>query len=91
MSASRWLLGVDLGSTALKVVLADAQGTSIAWRRYERHESLVAEKLLGWLRTLEREVGISPANCRAFATGVSSRRSMPPRSSSSGRIPARTR
>jgi predicted CoA-substrate-specific enzyme activase len=66
----RWLLGVDFGSTTLKAVLADANTGSIAWRRYERHESLVGERLLAWLRALERDIGISPATCRVFATGA---------------------
>src|SRR5512144_1450908 len=70
MTAPRWLLGVDFGSTTLKAVLADADTQSVAWQRYERHESLVGEKLLEWLRALEREFGISPANCRVFATGA---------------------
>lgn len=70
MTAPRWLLGVDFGSTTLKAVLADADTQSVAWQRYERHESLVGEKLLAWLRALEREAGISPARCRVFATGA---------------------
>jgi predicted CoA-substrate-specific enzyme activase len=65
-----WLLGVDFGSTALKAVLIDETTASVAWRRYQRHESLIGETLLDWLGELERNVGISPATCRAFATGV---------------------
>ena len=66
----RWLLGIDFGSTTLKAVLADADTQSVVWQRYERHESLAGDKLLEWLRALEREVGISPATCRVFATGA---------------------
>jgi activator of 2-hydroxyglutaryl-CoA dehydratase/predicted nucleotide-binding protein (sugar kinase/HSP70/actin superfamily) len=69
MSAVNWLLGVDVGSTALKVVLATAGG-EVAYERYERHESLAAAKLLDWLRALEDEFGMSSANCRVFATGA---------------------
>ncbi|HEX2339984.1 MAG TPA: BadF/BadG/BcrA/BcrD ATPase family protein [Vicinamibacterales bacterium] len=68
--SARWLLGVDFGSTALKAVLVDTTTDSIAWRRYERHESLFGEKLLAWLRALEQDHGIAPANCRVFATGA---------------------
>ena len=68
---SHWLLGIDFGSTALKVVLIDEATLVVRWRRYARHESRVGETLLEWLRALEREFGIAAANCRAFATGVS--------------------
>jgi predicted CoA-substrate-specific enzyme activase len=67
---SRWLLGVDFGSTALKAILVDETRPSFAWRRYERHESQIGERLLEWLRSLEREFAISPDNCRVFATGA---------------------
>ncbi|MBI4486184.1 MAG: CoA activase, partial [Acidobacteria bacterium] len=70
MTAPRWLLGVDFGSTTLKAVLADADTHAVAWQRYERHESLIGETLLEWLHVLERERGIAPANCRVFATGA---------------------
>ncbi len=69
MSTSRWLLGIDFGSTTLKAVLADASG-ALVWRRYERHEAAVADKLLDWLRTLEARYDISPDTCRVYATGV---------------------
>jgi predicted CoA-substrate-specific enzyme activase len=65
-----WLLGVDLGSTALKAVLVEEETRTVRWRRYERHEARVAERLLEWLRTLEREFEISQTNCRVFATGT---------------------
>jgi activator of 2-hydroxyglutaryl-CoA dehydratase len=66
----QWLLGVDLGSTALKAVLIDRATGTVQWRRYQRHESRVAETLLDWLRVLEATFALSPANCRAFATGT---------------------
>ncbi|MDP1570999.1 MAG: BadF/BadG/BcrA/BcrD ATPase family protein [Vicinamibacterales bacterium] len=68
--AADWLLGVDVGSTALKVVLVDAVSDTLTWRRYERHESLAGEMLLAWLGTLESEHRLASANCRVFATGV---------------------
>jgi predicted CoA-substrate-specific enzyme activase len=68
--AARWLLGIDFGSTALKAVLVDGCQPSFVWRRYERHESLIGDKLLDWLRALEHDVGIAPGTCRVFATGA---------------------
>src|SRR6266542_306220 len=66
----QWLLGVDLGSTALKAVLVDKNTNVVRWHRYERHESRVGEKLLEWLRTLEGEFELAATNCRVFATGT---------------------
>lgn len=66
----RWVLGVDFGSTTLKAVLSDEATGSIEWRRYERHEARIGEKLLEWLRELEQERGMSRETCRVFATGA---------------------
>lgn len=66
----QWLLGVDLGSTALKTVLIDRASGAVHWQRYQRHESRTGELLLDWLRILETTFAVSPANCRAFATGT---------------------
>ena len=71
MMNPHWLLGVDLGSTALKAVLVNHETGAVEWHRYERHESRVAEKLLEWLLLLERDFALSPGNCRMFATGTS--------------------
>ena len=75
MMDRRWLLGVDIGSTALKVVLVDQacgapSGGEVRWRRYERHESRIAGTLLDWLRSIECEFHLTSSNCRVFATGT---------------------
>ncbi|MBQ4290949.1 MAG: 2-hydroxyglutaryl-CoA dehydratase, partial [Clostridia bacterium] len=49
-------LGIDIGSTTAKVVLAD--GGSVLFEKYERHFSLVREKMASMLRELSAELGL---------------------------------
>ncbi len=61
------LLGIDVGSTAVKtVVLRDAD---VIWCDYRRHESRPADRLLDVLREIEHETGASAERCRAFIAG----------------------
>ncbi len=69
-SASRFLLGLDVGSTTVKAVAVDARTDAIVWRDYQRHESRPAEKLLELLTRLGTEAGIGRGDARAFITGV---------------------
>ncbi len=64
-----YLLGLDIGSTAIKTVLLGAGGGEPIWHDYTRHESRPAERLLAVLRRLEQETDAGPGNCRAFVTG----------------------
>lgn len=50
-------LGIDVGSTTVKAVFLKENGDTFdtLWRRYERHESKQAEKLLEYLTELEKE------------------------------------
>jgi predicted CoA-substrate-specific enzyme activase len=66
---SRYLLGLDVGSTTVKGLLVDARTDQVLWRDYQRHESRPGEKLLELLTRLESEVEIDSRNCRAFITG----------------------
>ena len=49
-------LGIDIGSTTAKVVLAD--GDSVLFEKYERHFSLVREKMASMLRELSAELAL---------------------------------
>ena len=53
----------------MKAVVVDVRTDQIVWRDYQRHETRQPEKLLEFLRSMEREVGITPGNCRVFITG----------------------
>ncbi len=66
----RYLLGLDIGSTAVKVVVIDAGTGAPVWFEYRRHESRPEGRLLESLTRLEREVNLGPGNCLAYATGA---------------------
>jgi activator of 2-hydroxyglutaryl-CoA dehydratase/predicted nucleotide-binding protein (sugar kinase/HSP70/actin superfamily) len=66
---SRFLVGVDVGSTTVKAVVVAADGMHILWRDYRRHDTRQPEMLCEFLRRMESEAGITPGNCRIFITG----------------------
>ena len=70
-SETRFLLGLDAGSTTVKAVAVEARSGEIVWKDYQRHESRPAEKLLEMLTRLEQEAGVARGQARAFITGVS--------------------
>ena len=51
-------LGIDIGSTTVKVVIMD--GDAILWRRYERHFSQVPQKTAELLEAARQVVGDQP-------------------------------
>ncbi|HRR26023.1 MAG TPA: BadF/BadG/BcrA/BcrD ATPase family protein [Acidobacteriota bacterium] len=69
MTASRFVLGVDVGSTTVKAVLWDCEHALICWKDYRRHGANQRGRLREMLVGLEQEPGISPKNCRIFLTG----------------------
>ncbi|HXY10253.1 MAG TPA: BadF/BadG/BcrA/BcrD ATPase family protein [Terriglobales bacterium] len=66
---SRFMVGLDVGSTTVKAVVVDAATDEILWRDYQRHETKQPEKTLEFLRRMETEVGINRHNTRMFLTG----------------------
>jgi predicted CoA-substrate-specific enzyme activase len=66
---TRFMVGLDVGSTTVKAVVVDAATDQILWRDYQRHETKQPEKTLEFLRRIEAEVGIHPTNTRMFLTG----------------------
>ena len=65
----RYHLGLDVGSTSVKVAVTEAATGEPVWFDYRRHESRPAERLLDALTRLERDVDLGPGNCLAYATG----------------------
>ncbi len=59
-------LGIDIGSTTVKLVLLDEQD-KIVYEKYERHMSNVFEKVLELLEEMHSKLG--NVNCRAVITG----------------------
>ena len=63
------MVGLDIGSTTVKAVVADAATDKILWQDYQRHETKQPEKTLEFLKRMEAEVGINRRNTRMFLTG----------------------
>jgi predicted CoA-substrate-specific enzyme activase len=66
----RFRVGIDVGSTAVKAVVVDADTDSVLWKDYRRHDTRQLETLLEFLRRIEKETGVAPDNARTFMTGV---------------------
>ena len=66
-ATSPLLLGIDVGSTAIKTVAQ--RGDDIVWSDYRRHESRPAERLLDVLRDVEAATGAAPGACQAYISG----------------------
>ena len=66
----RYFLGLDVGSTTVKIVVVDSQNDEILWRDYQRHETKQPEKVLEFLKRIEADLPqVNPENTRAFITG----------------------
>ena len=66
---TRFLVGLDIGSTTVKAVIVDAATDQVLWQDYQRHETKQPEKSLEFLKRMEAEVGINRQNTRMFVTG----------------------
>jgi activator of 2-hydroxyglutaryl-CoA dehydratase/predicted nucleotide-binding protein (sugar kinase/HSP70/actin superfamily) len=74
MAATRFLIGMDVGSTTVKAVVVDLASDAILWRDYHRHETKQPEKVLEFLKRIDDEVdGLAAAagagDVRIFITG----------------------
>ncbi|MGB0049939.1 MAG: BadF/BadG/BcrA/BcrD ATPase family protein, partial [Terriglobales bacterium] len=66
---TKFLVGLDVGSTTVKAMAVEAATDKILWQDYQRHETKQPEKTLEFLRRMEEEVGIDRRNTRMFMTG----------------------
>ena len=66
---TRFLVGLDVGSTTVKSVVVDAASDRVLWQDYQRHETNQHEKALEFLKRMESEIGIDRHNTRMFVTG----------------------
>ena len=62
LNTKQYTLGIDVGSTTVKIVLVDDHEDKIIWRDYQRHETKQPEKVLEFLKQIETEIG--RASCR---------------------------
>lgn len=65
----KFTVGLDVGSTTVKAIIEDAATGTLLWQDYQRHETKQPEKVLEFLKRMESEAGITPANTRIFITG----------------------
>jgi activator of 2-hydroxyglutaryl-CoA dehydratase/predicted nucleotide-binding protein (sugar kinase/HSP70/actin superfamily) len=66
---TRFMVGLDVGSTTVKAIVVDAATDKILWQDYQRHETKQPEKTLEFLKRMESEVGMDQHNSRMFMTG----------------------
>ena len=64
-----FFLGVDVGSTTVKLVACAQDGTELLFQLYRKHESRQVATLFDGLRELESALPVTPANTRLFVTG----------------------
>jgi activator of 2-hydroxyglutaryl-CoA dehydratase len=66
---TRYMVGLDVGSTTVKAIVAESVSDKVVWQDYQRHETKQPEEVLEFLRRIETEAGVTPENTRAFITG----------------------
>ncbi|MBN2317948.1 MAG: CoA activase [Acidobacteria bacterium] len=69
LTAVKFHVGIDVGSTTVKAVVADAETDALLWKDYRRHDTRQVETLLDFLHRMEQDTGMAPDNCRVFMTG----------------------
>ena len=70
MSENRTTLGIDVGSTTVKLVAVDSVSQEIIWSQYERHETRQAEKVLEMLERVSQDLPeLSLQQSQMFITG----------------------
>jgi len=63
-------MGIDVGSTTVKVVVIDGNTDDILWADYQRHDTKQPEKALEMLKAIQADFpNTPPENFRAFITG----------------------
>src|SRR5436305_12176234 len=63
-------MGVDVGSTTVKVAVIDAETDQILWQDYQRHETKQPKKALEMLKAIQADFPNTPnENYRVFITG----------------------
>src|SRR4051812_15114823 len=67
--STRFLVGLDVGSTTVKAVVVEAATDTILWQDSQRHEPKKPKKTLNFLRRREPDRGINRHNTRMFLTG----------------------
>ncbi len=65
----KFTAGIDIGSTTVKAVVVESGSDEVIWSDYRRHEARLAEKVHGYLKRMEEDLGAHEGNMRLFFTG----------------------
>ena len=65
----RFMIGVDVGSTTVKVVVIRSETGDVVWKGYRRHETRQPESLLDFLDTIHERFDLHSEKARIFITG----------------------
>ncbi len=66
----RWQMGLDVGSTTVKAVVADCETNRLVWKRYRRHDGRQGQQVLSFLQEIHRELGVrDPGELQITITG----------------------
>ncbi|HOJ03957.1 MAG TPA: BadF/BadG/BcrA/BcrD ATPase family protein [Bacteroidota bacterium] len=71
--STRYLIGLDIGSTTVKAVVLREDELTPVWKDYRRHETRQAETALDFLERIETEFGGGDEEFRAYVTGSGAR------------------
>lgn len=66
---TRWLIGLDVGSTTVKAVASPEDQAQFVWKDYRRHEARQGAVVLEFLSRMERDLGIAAGGARLLMTG----------------------
>ncbi len=70
VKTGRLYMGIDVGSTTVKIVVLDAQSNRIVWKQYQRHEADQAGTVLQFLQRIEADFPDTlPDKIKVFITG----------------------
>ena len=74
VAVTHLLVGIDVGSTTVKLVVVDPENCEVIFSDYQRHETRQAEKVLELLRDLQAALpSVSFDSARIFVTGSGSK------------------
>lgn len=67
--SSEYFIGIDVGSTTVKMVVVETCSQQIVWSQYLRHETRQPETVLRMLEDIQAALPYSHTNFRVFITG----------------------
>ncbi len=70
MTEAKWVIGIDVGSTTVKMTVIDPVTKEILWKKYQRHETRQPEMTMAMLQEIHAAIPeMTPDQVRCFITG----------------------